>query len=236
MKLSIIASSYNEEKHIERWYNQHKDLADEFVLVDTGSKDRTVEIAKQFNIKVIQEEWKHSYSEAKNTAIKNATGDWVFSLSPDYLIRKEDFKKIRKAIEDENYIGYFVALNYCFEKWEVRDIDYKIPKPEDYYKEGHFCLFRRGIGIEYRHRVHENAHESAFEKYPKEKIGFLPVLRFHDCTSESKFNTKDKINYFQFLEDLTALERCANCYGGDINKIKKGFLEWGDVLRKRAYD
>ena len=54
----------------------------EIIVVDSGSTDRTVEIAKSFGAKVFIEEWK-GYAAQKNSAIDKATGDWILSLDAD---------------------------------------------------------------------------------------------------------------------------------------------------------
>src|SRR6202166_4723932 len=86
MNLSVVIITVNEEANISRTLASVKPLiADgkgEVIVVDSGSTDRTVEIAKSFGAKVFIEEWK-GYAAQKNSAIDKAEGDWILSLDAD---------------------------------------------------------------------------------------------------------------------------------------------------------
>jgi glycosyltransferase involved in cell wall biosynthesis len=80
--LSVAIITFNEEENIGRTLASVKDIADEIILVDSGSTDRTVEIAKQFGAKVFIEEWK-GFAAQKNSALDKCTCDWILSLDAD---------------------------------------------------------------------------------------------------------------------------------------------------------
>jgi glycosyltransferase involved in cell wall biosynthesis len=84
--LSVVIITHNEEANIARTLETVKPLVvdgkGEVIIVDSGSTDRTVEIAKSFGAKVFVEEWK-GYAAQKNSAIDKATGDWILSLDAD---------------------------------------------------------------------------------------------------------------------------------------------------------
>jgi len=86
MNLSVVIIAFNEEANIGRTLTSVQPLvADgkgEIIIVDSGSTDRTVEIAKSFGAKVFVEEWK-GFAAQKNSAIDKATGDWILSLDAD---------------------------------------------------------------------------------------------------------------------------------------------------------
>jgi len=86
MQLSVVIITYNEEANIGRTLESVQPLvADgkgEIIVVDSGSTDRTVEIAKSLGAKVFVEEWK-GYAAQKNSAIDKATGKWILSLDAD---------------------------------------------------------------------------------------------------------------------------------------------------------
>ena len=86
MILSVVVITHNEEANIGRTLASVQPfIADgkgEIIVVDSGSTDRTVEIAKSFSAKVFIEEWK-GYAAQKNSAIDKATGDWILSLDAD---------------------------------------------------------------------------------------------------------------------------------------------------------
>jgi glycosyltransferase involved in cell wall biosynthesis len=97
MQLSVVIITFNEEANIARTLESVQPLiADgkgEIIVVDSGSTDRTVEIAKSFGANVFVEEWK-GYAAQKNSAIDKATGDWILSLDADEELTGE----LRKAL------------------------------------------------------------------------------------------------------------------------------------------
>ena len=99
MQLSVVIITYNEEANIGRTLQSVQPLvADgegEIIVVDSGSTDRTVEIAKSFGAKVLVEEWK-GYAAQKNSAIDRATGDWILSLDADEELDSE----LQQALHD----------------------------------------------------------------------------------------------------------------------------------------
>lgn len=86
MQLSVVIIAHNEEVNIGRTLRSVQPLvADgkgEIIVVDSGSTDRTVEVAKSYGAKVFVEEWK-GYAAQKNLAIDRANGDWILSLDAD---------------------------------------------------------------------------------------------------------------------------------------------------------
>jgi glycosyltransferase involved in cell wall biosynthesis len=86
VSLSIVLITFNEEANLPRTLASVKPLIEneqgEIIVVDSGSTDRTVEIAKSFGAKVFVEDWK-GFAGQKNSAIDKATGDWILSLDAD---------------------------------------------------------------------------------------------------------------------------------------------------------
>jgi glycosyltransferase involved in cell wall biosynthesis len=92
VKLSVVIITYNEEANIARTLESVKPLVSdgkgEIIIVDSGSTDRTVEIAQSFGAKVFVEEWK-GYAAQKNSAIDKAEVDWILSLDADEEVEPE---------------------------------------------------------------------------------------------------------------------------------------------------
>lgn len=97
MLISVVIITHNEEANIERTLESVKPLVGggrgEVIVVDSGSTDRTVEIARRCGARVSVEEWK-GFSSQKNSAIAKATGEWILSLDAD----EELEPVLRKAI------------------------------------------------------------------------------------------------------------------------------------------
>lgn len=74
---------------------------DEHIVVDTGSTDKTIEIAKKYTDKIYTDyEWNDDFSEAKNYALSKCTGDWIMGLDADCRLEPDGVEKIRKIIAD----------------------------------------------------------------------------------------------------------------------------------------
>src|SRR5690349_11890649 len=101
MLLSVVIITYNEEANIARTLASVQPLvADgkgEIIVVDSGSTDRTVEIAKSLGAKVFVEEWK-GFAVQKNSAIDKATGEWILSLDADEEVSDELASGLTDAI------------------------------------------------------------------------------------------------------------------------------------------
>ena len=92
MKISATIISLNEEEHLGRCLQSIQGLADEIVVVDSGSSDRTLEIAASYGAVVLKHQWSN-YSDQKNFAASRASHDWILSLDADEcfspLLREE---------------------------------------------------------------------------------------------------------------------------------------------------
>ena len=86
VKLSVVLITHNEERNLGRTLESVKPLVaggqGEIIVVDSGSTDRTVEIAESYGAKVFVEPWK-GFAAQKNSALDKATGDWILSLDAD---------------------------------------------------------------------------------------------------------------------------------------------------------
>ncbi|MBW2322671.1 MAG: glycosyltransferase [Deltaproteobacteria bacterium] len=76
-------------------------LFDEVVVVDTGSKDRTRELARSYGAKVIEATWNDDFSKARNLSIKESSGGWLFWLDGDNRIQPDDVETIRHCLDDK---------------------------------------------------------------------------------------------------------------------------------------
>ena len=102
MTLSVVIITFNEEANLGRTLaSVHPLVADgkgEIIVVDSGSTDRTVEIARTHGAKVFVEEWK-GYAAQKNSAIDKAEGDYIFSLDADEEVSDELAQEIRGVVK-----------------------------------------------------------------------------------------------------------------------------------------
>ncbi len=94
--LSVCLIVKDEEEVLERCLNCVSQFADEIVVIDTGSKDKTVEIAKRFTNCVHSFQWENDFSKARNFSFSKATKDYVMWLDADDIITHDNIEKIKK--------------------------------------------------------------------------------------------------------------------------------------------
>jgi len=114
MRLSVVIITFNEEKNIGRCIDSVKNVADEIIVVDSCSMDKTAEIAKSKGAEVILQPFL-GYVEQKNMALEVANSDFVLSLDADEALDKILESSILEAKNDFNFKGYSMnrCTNYC---------------------------------------------------------------------------------------------------------------------------
>lgn len=116
-KLSVVIITLNEERNIERALQSVQPVADEIIVMDSGSTDNTKAICDQFELRFISTEWK-GYAQTKNEANENCSHDWILSLDAD----EELDDQLKQAILSEKENGFKGCYtlnrltNYCG-KW-----------------------------------------------------------------------------------------------------------------------
>src|SRR4051794_31953444 len=115
LTLSLCMIVKDEEEMLPRCLAAAKPAVDEIVVVDTGSTDRTVEIAESFGARVLHHEWNGSFSDARNVSLEAATSDWVIYLDADEVLVEDDAPRLRAltghvwreafALVETNYTG-----------------------------------------------------------------------------------------------------------------------------------
>ena len=100
--LTVALAVYNEEENIGKCLESIKELASEIVVVDGGSSDRTLDIAKSFNAKIIQTKNLPNFHINKNKAIDAALGDWILQLDADEVVTKELGEEIEEVISKKS--------------------------------------------------------------------------------------------------------------------------------------
>lgn len=166
MSLSVSMIVKNEEKHLPRCLASLRGLADEIVLVDTGSTDSTVAIATEFGAKVFHHVWTDDFAAARNACLARCSGDWVLVLDADEAIDPVDHASIRSHLCDHgpaafrmrcrNYVTS--ATQTILDAAPVRNTShYTTGREFDYYVDYviHTRLFRRFPDVQFSGRIHE---------------------------------------------------------------------------------
>jgi len=201
--LSLCIITKNEEKYLEQCINSVRGIADEIIVVDTGSTDGTKEIAKKFNAKIYDFEWSDSFSAAKNEAISHATKDWILVLDADEVIEEKDLGKIRNAIENPGENAAFALeqrsyINSHFEGAERSNADFKLVKDYPFFISHRLVrLFKNNLGLKFRHRVHELIEDSIREK--NLKFPNLDAALHHFGSVKDEKHIQEKTEFYKKL-------------------------------------
>jgi glycosyltransferase involved in cell wall biosynthesis len=194
MTLSVCIITLNEEANIGRTLASLKDIADEIIIVDSGSTDATVAIAQSFGAKVFPEPWK-GFARQKNSSLEKATCDWILSLDADEEASPELAASIKKLIKSDTateFPGYMInRRNIYFGKWLKR---------AGYYPDPKLRLIKRGMAQFELRDVHEDM------KMPG-KLGHLQGDMLHHAYQDLDSFIDHQNKYSSLGADMVVRER-----------------------------
>lgn len=159
-RISLCMIVKDEEKFLPQCLDSVKDHVDEMIIVDTGSTDRTVEIAESYGARVYHHPWENNFSKHRNQSISYATGDWILIIDADEELDAETVSLIRKAVDEApTAVITFNVRSYL--------------ENGAYYSEGSSPrLFKNGLGFQYQGYVHN-------QLVLKDKITPSPIILWH---------------------------------------------------------
>ncbi|HLG73298.1 MAG TPA: glycosyltransferase [Chloroflexota bacterium] len=136
----------NEEANLPRCLGSLQHVVDEIVLVDTGSTDRTIEIAESFGAKVFHFEWCDDFSAARNESLRHASGEWIIWVDGDDELVETRPGALKALCQDKQAPdwGYWVEVRSPYGATGELEVSVR-----------HWRLFRNERGIWFRGRVHE---------------------------------------------------------------------------------
>lgn len=118
-KITAIIPTLNEEERIQNSL-QSAQFADEIVVIDSYSTDKTVEIVEQSNAKLLKRKF-DDFSSQKNYAIDQASNDWIIWIDADEVLTKELQDEIKQAIQNANdYVGFYIYRIFFFKGKKMR--------------------------------------------------------------------------------------------------------------------
>lgn len=150
-KLSLTMIVKNEGAYLEECLCSVKGIADDIVVVDTGSTDKTVEIAEKHGARIFNFNWIGDFSAARNFALSKAEGEWILYLDADERLDKGSKKEIERIIASKDKAGYFCT---------VKSLDCENNRDNSM---RYVRLFRNITGIQFSGKVHEQISASLTE-------------------------------------------------------------------------
>jgi glycosyltransferase involved in cell wall biosynthesis len=147
VSISLCMIVKNEESNLADCLSSAAPYVDEIVVVDTGSTDRTVEIAKTFGAQIFNFKWINDFAAARNESLRHATGDWVLQLDADERLNLLGFPNALRDAAKADDVDAYVVLIRCHHGKEGNST---------YSVNHNFRFFRRLPGIQYEREVHES--------------------------------------------------------------------------------
>jgi glycosyltransferase involved in cell wall biosynthesis len=198
MKLSVVVSAFNEELKIEDCLRSVS-FADEIIVIDNTSSDKTVEIAKKYTPKIFTKPNNLMLNVNKNFGFSKASGDWFLSLDADERITPELQREIVRVINNSKANGYWIPRkNIIFGKWI---------KYTGWYPDYQLRLVKKGKGKFPAKHVHEMIKvEGKTEKLTNPMVhynydGIFQFLRKMEIYVESESKNLVKEGYGLKVED-----------------------------------
>ena len=143
--ISLCMIVKNEERVLNQCLASAKPFFNEVIVVDTGSTDRTKEIAREHGVILIESTWPDSFAAARNESLSHATGDWIFWLDADDILPLQSGEAVLDAAihADPNITAFIVPVQFVEEG------------PHGGTKVDHVKLVRNFPGIKFEGRIHE---------------------------------------------------------------------------------
>ncbi len=226
MKLSACLIVKNEEKTLELTLPNLKAAMDEIILVDTGSSDRTVEIAEKYGAKVYHFTWIDNFAAARNESLKYASGDWIIWVDADEFIKPEDFKALRKTLEGSREDAYLLPITECpLGTTDGSGFYFRVK------------VFKNGCGFHFERAFNEQVYRADGQLL--ETKAFLPSVKIYhwgrNLGKETMQGKKER--NFRILEEVLQKNPqdahyhflLANNYS-DVGEKEKAAEEYGKVI------
>ncbi|MDX2211875.1 MAG: tetratricopeptide repeat protein [Oculatellaceae cyanobacterium bins.114] len=217
VNLSFCMIVKNEAKNLPRCLNSVRTVANEWVVLDTGSTDETVAIAQSFGAQVHHFTWNHDFSAARNEALKYVSGDWVLVLDADEVLTADSVPLIQLAVQQKDCL----VINLLRQEVGAVQSPYSLVSR----------LFRRHPDICFSRPYHAMIDDSVTQLLVREPhwqiVDLSEVAILHYGYEPGAIASRDK-----FHQARTTMERFLALNPGDpyaCNKLGALYVEMGKV-------
>jgi glycosyltransferase involved in cell wall biosynthesis len=164
MSLSVCFLTRNEEGNIARALRSVAGVADEVIVADMASQDRTAQIAADLGAKVIQYPWDEDFAAGRNFTVGQATGDWILWLNADEELLPSCHTHLKACLLLPNIFGYFVVLQNLIQADRL----------DEFVQSSDLRLFRRRPDLAFIGRLHPHFHPDLVATIQKAGSQVLP--------------------------------------------------------------
>lgn len=230
LKISACYIAKNEAKKLTKSIKSLKNQVNEIVVVDTGSTDNTMTVARKLGAKVYSFPWQDDFSKARNFALSKVKGDWLVLLDADEYFTAKTAGNIRKIIRQAQQVDALLIqmVNYDVDKAEIQDYFYQLR------------IVRNQQGLHYEGKIHEELKLSdgksmKFLRIPPE---MLEIYHTGYASSVSRQKLERNLKLLQQAVDNGQSEAdlaryFCDCYLGLGDMEKCTYYGWLDVKKGR---
>jgi tetratricopeptide (TPR) repeat protein len=244
--LSVCLIVKNEEAHLATCLLSIKPVADEIIVVDTGSTDHSKAIAGLFGANVFDFKWVNDFAKARNYAISKARGEWILSLDADEAISPLDYDLLRKLVgpASSKSVAYsIVTRNYMNRVnavgWSSNDGKYmKEEAGYGWFPSEKVRLFPNHANIRFEYPVHEIV-EPALKRLGIDILPCSIPVHHYGKLNERKSTAKGR-RYYQI--GMKKLDEMANSYGAirelaiqaaNLEEYEDAVSLWQKVIKRK---
>ena len=198
-KITAIIPTLNEEIHISDAIKS-VNFANEIIVIDSYSTDKTIEIAEKFNVKIIKRKF-DDFSSQKNFAIDQATHNWIYILDADERVTPKVEKEILEAVKNpKQFVGFFVRRTFFFAKEKINYCGWQRDKVVRLFLKEH-CKYKGVV-----HETISTKGELGFLKHKIDHFGyrnynhFISKINHYSTLKARQLHDKGKkVNAFHLL-------------------------------------
>ncbi|MGL4848723.1 MAG: tetratricopeptide repeat-containing glycosyltransferase family 2 protein [Clostridium sp.] len=224
IEISLCMIIKNEENILKRCLDSVKDFVDEIIIIDTGSTDKSKEIASEYTEAIYDFEWCDDFSKARNFAFSKATKEYIFWLDADDYITEENLKELIKLKETMNKELDAVSMHYSLSRDEKGNTTYSLRRNR---------LVKRSLDFKWIGRIHEYLevsgrmfHSDISVHHGKDKPHTnrnIAVFRLMEQNNE-EFTTRDRFYFANELYYNAKYEEAIEQYRAFLDS-GKGWIE-----------
>lgn len=230
LKISACYIVKNEAENLAKSIKSLKNQVNEIVVVDTGSTDNTIVVARKLGARVYSFPWQNDFSKARNFALSKAKGDWLILLDADEYFTSKTAGNIRQVIRQAKQADALLIqmVNYDVDKAEIQDYFYQLR------------IVRNQQGIHYEGKIHEELKlsEGKSMKFFRISQEMLEIYHIGYASSVSRQKLERNLKLLQQAVDNGQSEAdlaryFCDCYLGLGDMEKCTYYGWLDVKKGR---